>query len=78
MTNKAETIRDHEQMKLHRIKMKVLSFKELVKEVYKTNTMSHDQFFYLNEAAKMSDDFNDSLTLNKLTCIFPVSQYKLN
>lgn len=70
-----QVIEEHE-VKLHRIRLGALSFKVLALEVIAKQSMSHSDFVYLLEAARISNDYNDSLTLNKFTCIF--SENKLN
>jgi peptide methionine sulfoxide reductase MsrA len=62
---------ENQEMRLHRIRTKVVAFKELVQVVYQNEVMTYDQFLELNLAAQVSSDYNDALTLNKLTCIFP-------
>jgi hypothetical protein len=62
-------IENHE-MTLHRIRTQVLSFKVLAQKVIVKSEMSHEDFIYLLEAARVSPDYNDALTLNKLTVLF--------
>ena len=64
-------LNEQRQLRLHRIRTKLVTFKELVKEVFKTKSMTLEQFVELNIAAQVSSDYQDSLTLNKLTVIFP-------
>ena len=64
-------LNEQRQLRLHRIRTKLVTFKELVKEVFKTKSMTLEQFAELNIAAQVSSDYQDSLTLNKLTVIFP-------
>lgn len=63
---------ENTEMTLHRIRLGLISFKELVKPVLKNNAMSYEQFEELNLAAQVSNDYNDSLTLNKLTVLFAI------
>lgn len=68
--NNLQAIEDQE-LRLHRIRTKLVTFKQLVQVVYDNKSMTYEQFLELNLAALVSDDYNDSLTLNKLTIIFP-------
>lgn len=62
------------EMTIHRIRLGLVSFKELVKPVFENNAMSHKQFLELDVAAQVSNDYNDSLTLNKLTVVFKIGE----
>lgn len=73
MYNKKEQAnKEAQQLKIHRIRMKLILFEELSKPVLEAKTMSYEQFLELNMAAVVSNDYNDSLTLNKLTVLYPV------
>jgi hypothetical protein len=61
---------ENNEMKLHRIRTKVVTFKQLALKVFESNAMTYDQFLELDIAAQVSDDYNDALTLNKLTVLF--------
>ena len=61
---------EDQEMELHRIRTKVVSFKILVQSVYDSGVMTYEQWQALDLAAQVSDDYNDALTLNKLTVLF--------
>jgi hypothetical protein len=71
MTKSQLNALEEQEMKLHRIRIKVVTFKQLVQAVYDSGSMSYEQWNCLEVAAQVSEDYNDSLTLNKLTVIFP-------
>lgn len=63
---------EEREMRLHRIKKGLISFQSLALPVFKAQAMSYEQYLDLQVAAIASNDYNDSLTLNKLTIMFPV------
>lgn len=65
---------EQKELELHRVRTKVISFKQLVQSVYDSGVMTYEQWQALDLAAQVSDDYNDSLTLNKLTIIFSNNQ----
>lgn len=67
-----QAAKEAQQLRIHRIRMKLVSFQELVKPVIDNKAMSYEQFLELNIAATVSSDYNDALTLNKLTVLYPV------
>jgi hypothetical protein len=68
-----QAVEDNE-MKLHRIRTKVLTFKQLLAVVFEEQSWDYQQWLELDLACRVSDDYNDSLTLNKLTCIIPMKK----
>ena len=61
---------EDQEIKMHRIRTKVITFKSLVQKVYDSGNMTYEQWQALDLASQVSDDYNDSLTLNKLTALF--------
>lgn len=63
---------EERELRLHRIRKGLITFKALVNTVEKNQSMTYEQFFDLQVAVIASTDYNDSLTLNKLTVLYPV------
>jgi hypothetical protein len=57
------------ELQLHKARQNQLNFKTLAFKVFESGVMTYSEFQVLNEAAKASPDYNDALTLNKLTTI---------
>ncbi len=51
----------------------MINFKALAIMVMTKGFMTTDEFLVLNECAQVSADYNDSLTLNKLTVVFNIN-----
>ena len=64
---------EEQEMRLHRVRTKVITFKQLVQTVYDSGSMTYDKWQALDLASRTSDDYNDSLTLNKLTVLFSMN-----
>lgn len=63
---------EEREMRLHRIRKGLITFKTLANSIEKNQAMTYEQFLDLQVAAIASNDYNDSLTLNKLTVLYPV------
>lgn len=72
MSNAELKVIEEREMRLHRIRKGLITFKVLANNVEKNQAMTYEQFLDLQVAAIASNDYNDSLTLNKLTVLFPV------
>jgi hypothetical protein len=71
--NKSELCaKEFQELRIHRIRTKKITFREIVEPVLKAKSMSYEQFLELKIAAHVSDDYNDALLLNKLTVLYPV------
>lgn len=66
---------DEMQLQLHRARMGLISFKKMAAEILNKQSMSHEEFLILNEAALKSDDYQDSITLNNMTIAFGVRSF---
>ena len=63
---------ENKELRLHKIRTKLITFKELaIRFMQNPDDMTQEQWYELDLAARVSDDVNDSLYLNKLTTIFP-------
>lgn len=60
------------ELRMHRIRKGLVTFKDLSKIVLKNKSMTYQQFSELQVAAIASKDYNDALLLNKLTVLYPV------
>jgi hypothetical protein len=60
------------ELRMHRIRKGLITFKDLSKIVLKNKSMTYQQFLELQVAAVASKDYNDALLLNKLTVLYPV------
>jgi hypothetical protein len=67
-----QAAKEAQQLRIHRIRLKLVTFQELVKPVLENKSMSYEQFLELNIACCVSDNYNDALMLNKLTVLYPV------
>lgn len=63
---------EENEMKLHRIRTKVVTFKQLALIITEKQSWDYQEFLELELAARVSDDYQDALTLNKMTCILPM------
>ncbi len=66
LLNSVETL----ELEIHRAKTGLVDFKPLAMRCFDKGEMTHGEFLILNAAAEVSKDFNDCLTLNKMTILF--------
>jgi hypothetical protein len=57
---------ENQALQLHRVRTGLVSFKELYKVIIKNKCMNKNEFNQLLEAARVSPNYNDSITLNNL------------
>lgn len=63
---------EERELRLHRIRKGLITFKAIAATVERQQSMTYEQFLDLQVAAIASSDYNDALTLNKLTVLYPV------
>ncbi len=66
------------ETEIHRARQGLINFKALAIKVMDSGEMTHADFLILDAAALASPDFNDSLTLNKMTILFALNEQPLH